>query len=52
MLELEASVININPRHNEELLRKSPLLAGYGKFIERVGREEEGVLCAASEVDA
>jgi predicted transposase/invertase (TIGR01784 family) len=41
MLELEVPVVNINPGHNEELLRKSPLLAGYGKFIERV-REEKG----------
>jgi hypothetical protein len=41
MLEMEAPVININPGHNEELLRKSPLLAGYGKFIERVREEKK-----------
>ncbi|MDR2093945.1 MAG: hypothetical protein LBP76_00310, partial [Treponema sp.] len=40
-LELEVPVVNINPGHNEELVRKSPLLSGYGKFIEKV-REEKG----------
>ncbi|MDR1901068.1 MAG: Rpn family recombination-promoting nuclease/putative transposase [Treponema sp.] len=41
-LELEVPVVNINPGHNEELLRKSPLLGGYGKFIEKV-REQKGL---------
>ncbi|MDR1900778.1 MAG: Rpn family recombination-promoting nuclease/putative transposase [Treponema sp.] len=41
MLELEVPVVNINPGHNEKLLRKSPLLSGYGKFIEKVREEKQ-----------
>ena len=39
-LELEVPVLNITPGHNEDLLRRSPLLRGYMDFITRL-REQE-----------
>jgi hypothetical protein len=40
-LELEVLVLNITPGHNEDLLRRSPLLRGYMDFITHLREQEQ-----------
>jgi hypothetical protein len=40
-LELEVLVLNITPGHNDDLLRRSPLLRGYMDFITHLREQEQ-----------